>query len=153
MLKSRLCLTAVGHLAKDAQLKTVESKKNAQVINVPIIINSYYKTKNSEKVEESETYFVEMWYPAGKNLEPILKMLKKGAFCWVEGKPIFSPYIDTEGNAACLQRMNADAFDVYKFAKDGTKIEPSEPISQPDPSLSDDSDDHFPIPDSTLAAG
>jgi single-strand DNA-binding protein len=83
----------IGHVGQEPEIKTFgEGKK---VANISLATNESYTNAKGEKVEETQWHKVKAW---GKVADIIEKYVTKGKEICVEGKLIYSDYLDKDGN-------------------------------------------------------
>lgn len=81
----------IGHVGQDPEVKTINSKK---VANITIATNDFYYNEKGEKIEQTEWHRVTAW---GKTAEIIEKFVVKGKEIAIEGKLTHRNYDDKDG--------------------------------------------------------
>ncbi len=93
----------VGNLGKDPEVRHLEG--GAVVAKFPLATSESYKTKDGQRVDQTEWHNVVMWRGLAESAE---KYLKKGALVYVEGKIRTRTWDDKEGNKRYATEIVAD---------------------------------------------
>ena len=82
----------IGNVGADPEVRDLDSGK--KVANFRLATNSSYRSKDGEKVKETQWHQVVAW---GKTAEILEKYVKTGKYLAVEGKLTHRSYDDKEG--------------------------------------------------------
>ncbi|TGD57528.1 single-stranded DNA-binding protein [Flavobacterium humi] len=81
----------IGHVGQEPEVKTINTKK---VANITLATNDFYYNEKGEKVEQTEWHRLTAW---GKTAEIIEKFVAKGKEIAIEGKLTHRSYDDKDG--------------------------------------------------------
>ncbi|HHG84965.1 MAG TPA: single-stranded DNA-binding protein [Bacteroidetes bacterium] len=101
----------VGHLGRDAEVKTFDSGKRAQVT---LATNDIYTNKNGEKVTDVQWHRLVGW---GKTAELMEKLFTKGKHIAVEGKLSYREFTGEDGVKRQITEINVRDFQLLSPAK------------------------------------
>jgi single-strand DNA-binding protein len=93
----------VGNLGKDPEVRHLEG--GAVVAKFPLATSESYKTKDGQKMEQTEWHNIVMWRGLAESAE---KYLRKGALVYIEGKIRTRSWDDKEGNKRYSTEIVAD---------------------------------------------
>jgi len=85
-------MNIIGRLTRDAEVRTLSSKK--QVVNFSIATNDNYRNKQGERIEQT-TYFDCSYWISPK----VAEILTKGALVELSGRAYTSAWIGKDGEA------------------------------------------------------
>ena len=115
----------VGNLGKDPEVRHLEG--GAVVAKFPLATSETYKTKEGQRVDQTEWHNVVMWRGLAESAE---KYLHKGSLVYIEGKIRTRSWEDKEGNKRDLHVDDAlDALDFEVKDSYRTKYENSEDVN------------------------
>lgn len=93
----------VGNLGKDPEVRHLEG--GAVVAKFPLATSETYKTKEGQRVDQTEWHNVVMWRGLAESAE---KYLRKGSLVYLEGKIRTRSWDDKEGNKRYATEIIAD---------------------------------------------
>lgn len=93
----------VGNLGKDPEVRHLEG--GAVVAKFPLATSETYKTKEGQRVDQTEWHNVVMWRGLAESAE---KYLKKGSLVYIEGKIRTRSWDDKDGNKRFATEIIAD---------------------------------------------
>lgn len=93
----------VGNLGKDPEVRHLEG--GAVVAKFPLATSESYKTKDGQRVDQTEWHNVVMWRGLAESAE---KFLRKGSLVYVEGKIRTRSWDDKDGNKRFATEIIAD---------------------------------------------
>jgi len=93
----------VGNLGKDPEVRHLEG--GAVVAKFPLATSESYKTKDGQRVDQTEWHNVVMWRGLAESAE---KYLRKGSLVYVEGKIRTRTWDDKDGNKRYATEIVAD---------------------------------------------
>ncbi len=93
----------VGNLGKDPEVRHLEG--GAVVAKFPLATSETYKTKDGQRVDQTEWHNIVMWRGLAESAE---KYLRKGALVYIEGKIRTRSWDDKEGNKRFSTEIIAD---------------------------------------------
>ena len=124
----------IGNLGKNPdvvafpQYRNNESASVVKKASFPLATTEYRKTKDGERVEQTEWHNVVCWRALAEIAE---KILRKGTQLYVEGKLQTRSWEDKEGNKRYITEEVADNFTVLanKNRSDDTSDREQDPLS------------------------
>ncbi|MFM7766706.1 MAG: single-stranded DNA-binding protein [Bacteroidota bacterium] len=93
----------VGNLGKDPEVRHLEG--GAVVAKFPLATSESYKTKDGQRVDQTEWHNVVMWRGLAESAE---KFLRKGSLVYIEGKIRTRSWDDKDGNKRHATEIVAD---------------------------------------------
>lgn len=93
----------VGNLGRDPEVRHLEG--GAVVAKFPLATSESYKTKDGQKVDQTEWHNVVMWRGLAESAE---KYLRKGSLVYIEGKIRTRSWDDKDGNKRYATEIVAD---------------------------------------------
>lgn len=93
----------VGNLGKDPETRHLEN--GAVVTKFPIATSESYKTKDGNKVEQTEWHNIVLWRGLAEVAD---KYLKKGSSVYIEGKIRTRSWDDKDGNKKYFTEIVGD---------------------------------------------
>ncbi len=93
----------VGNLGKDPEVRHLEG--GAVVAKFPLATSESYKTKDGQRVDQTEWHNVVMWRGLAESAE---KYLRKGSLVYIEGKIRTRSWDDKDGNKRYATEIVAD---------------------------------------------
>ena len=93
----------VGNLGKDPEVRHLEG--GAVVAKFPLATSETYKTKDGQRVDQTEWHNIVMWRGLAESAE---KYLRKGSLVYIEGKIRTRSWDDKEGNKRFSTEIVAD---------------------------------------------
>jgi single-strand DNA-binding protein len=93
----------VGNLGKDPEVRHLEG--GAVVAKFPLATSETYKTKDGQRVDQTEWHNIVMWRGLAESAE---KYLRKGSLVYIEGKIRTRSWDDKEGNKRFATEIVAD---------------------------------------------
>jgi single-strand DNA-binding protein len=93
----------VGNLGKDPEVRHLEG--GAVVAKFPLATSETYKTKDGQKVDQTEWHNIVMWRGLAESAE---KYLHKGTLVYIEGKIRTRSWEDKEGHKRYATEIVAD---------------------------------------------
>jgi single-strand DNA-binding protein len=100
-------VTVAGNLGKDPEVRTTPS--GFRMVNFTIAVNEKYKDKQGNLVERTE------WIPVSILSEPLGRLaedrLRKGSFCYVEGKFETRKWTNKEGEERYSTQVTVGQYD------------------------------------------
>lgn len=93
----------VGNLGKDPEVRHLEG--GAVVAKFPLATSESYKTKDGQRVDQTEWHNVVMWRGLAESAE---KFLRKGSLVYIEGKIRTRSWDDKDGNKRFATEIIAD---------------------------------------------
>ena len=124
----------IGNLGKNPDVVAFPQDSNNESASVvkkasfPLATTEYRKTKDGERVEQTEWHNVVCWRALAEIAE---KILRKGTQLYVEGKLQTRSWEDKEGNKRYITEVVADNFTVLanKNRSDDTSDREQDPLS------------------------
>ena len=113
----------VGNLGKDPEVRHLEG--GAVVAKFPLATSETYKTKDGQRVDQTEWHNIVMWRGLAESAE---KYLRKGSLVYIEGKIRTRSWDDKEGNKRFATEIVADTMTMLSSRKpdEGQHHTPSE---------------------------
>ena len=93
----------VGNLGKDPEVRHLEG--GAVVAKFPLATSETYKTKEGQKIDQTEWHNIVMWRGLAESAE---KYLRKGTLIYLEGKIRTRSWEDKEGHKRFVTEVIAD---------------------------------------------
>ena len=93
----------VGNLGKDPEVRHLEG--GAVVARFPLATSETYKTKDGQRVDQTEWHNIVLWRGLAESAE---KFLRKGSLVYIEGKIRTRSWDDKEGNKRYSTEIVAD---------------------------------------------
>ena len=93
----------VGNLGKDPEVRHLEG--GAVVAKFPLATSETYKTKDGQRVDQTEWHNIVMWRGLAESAE---KYLRKGSLVFIEGKIRTRSWDDKDGNKRYATEIVAD---------------------------------------------
>jgi single-strand DNA-binding protein len=93
----------VGNLGKDPEVRHLEG--GAIVAKFPLATSETYKTKDGQKMDQTEWHNIVMWRGLAESAE---KYLRKGTLIYLEGKIRTRSWEDKEGHKRFTTEIIAD---------------------------------------------
>lgn len=93
----------VGNVGKDPEIRHLEG--GIAVAKFPLATSEIYKTKDGQRVDQTEWHNIVMWRGLAESAE---KYLRKGALVYVEGKIRTRSWDDKDGNKKYTTEIVAD---------------------------------------------
>jgi single-strand DNA-binding protein len=93
----------VGNLGKDPEVRHLEG--GAVVAKFPLATSETYKTKDGQRVDQTEWHNIVMWRGLAESAE---KYLRKGTLIYLEGKIRTRSWDDKDGNKRYATEIIAD---------------------------------------------
>jgi single-strand DNA-binding protein len=123
----------VGNVGKDPEIRHLEG--GIAVAKFPLATSEIYKTKDGQRVDQTEWHNIVMWRGLAESAE---KYLRKGALVYVEGKIRTRSWDDKEGNKKYTTEIVADTMTMLSSNRKPDEHNPSGSNAQR-PSISDES--------------
>jgi single-strand DNA-binding protein len=101
----RNCITLVGNLGRDPEVKTFDSGK--QVANFSVATNEQYTNDKGETIKETQWHTCSVW---GKGVERARTQLVKGKEVLIKGKLTYNSYEDKNGVKHTISEIMVDEF-------------------------------------------
>ena len=102
----------VGNLGKDPEVRHLEG--GAVVAKFPLATSETYKTKDGQRVDQTEWHNIVMWRGLAESAE---KYLRKGSLVYIEGKIRTRSWDDKEGNKRFATEIVADTMTMLSSRK------------------------------------
>jgi len=102
----------VGNLGKDPEVRHLEG--GAVVAKFPLATSETYKTKDGQRVDQTEWHNIVMWRGLAESAE---KYLRKGSLVYIEGKIRTRSWDDKEGNKRFATEIVADTMTMLSTRK------------------------------------
>lgn len=93
----------VGNLGKDPEVRHLEG--GAVVAKFPLATSESYKTKEGQRIDQTEWHNIVMWRGLAESAE---KFLRKGSLVYIEGKIRTRSWDDKDGNKRYVTEIIAD---------------------------------------------
>lgn len=93
----------VGNLGKDPEVRSIEG--GAKVASFSLATTEVYRSKEGQKVEQTEWHNIVLWRGLAELAE---KWLKKGSQIYLEGRIKTRSYDDKEGNKRYITEIVGD---------------------------------------------
>ncbi len=141
----------IGNLGKDPEVRYLDS--GVAVANITLATTENYKNKEGERVSQTEWHDIVLWRGLAEIAE---KYLKKGSSVYIEGKIRTRKWEDKDGNNRYRTEILANNMTMLGGRNSGEVVssneeikdkpeskssDPSDIISSPDSSKSDNTDD------------
>ncbi len=110
----------VGNLGKDPEVRHLEG--GAVVAKFPLATSETYKTKDGQRVDQTEWHNVVMWRGLAESAE---KYLRKGSLVYIEGKIRTRSWDDKDGNKRYATEIVADTMTMLTGRKNDDHHAPS----------------------------
>jgi single-strand DNA-binding protein len=102
----------VGNLGKDPEVRHLEG--GAVVAKFPLATSETYKTKEGQRVDQTEWHNIVMWRGLAESAE---KYLRKGSLVYIEGKIRTRTWDDKDGNKRFATEIIADTMTMLSSRK------------------------------------
>jgi|SRR5688572_3120111 len=102
----------VGNLGKDPEVRHLEG--GAVVAKFPLATSETYKTKDGQRVDQTEWHNIVMWRGLAESAE---KYLRKGSLVYIEGKIRTRSWDDKDGNKRFATEIVADTMTMLSSKK------------------------------------
>jgi len=102
----------VGNLGKDPEVRHLEG--GAVVAKFPLATSETYKTKEGQRVDQTEWHNIVMWRGLAESAE---KYLRKGSLVYIEGKIRTRSWDDKDGNKRFATEIIADTMTMLSSRK------------------------------------
>ena len=102
----------VGNLGKDPEVRHLEG--GAVVAKFPLATSETYKTKDGQRVDQTEWHNIVMWRGLAESAE---KYLRKGSLVYIEGKIRTRSWDDKDGNKRFATEIVADTMTMLSSRK------------------------------------
>ncbi len=102
----------VGNLGKDPEVRHLEG--GAVVAKFPLATSETYKTKDGQRVDQTEWHNIVMWRGLAESAE---KYLRQGSLVYIEGKIRTRSWDDKEGNKRFATEIVADTMTMLSSRK------------------------------------
>ncbi|MDQ3049974.1 MAG: single-stranded DNA-binding protein [Bacteroidota bacterium] len=122
----------VGNLGKDPEVRHLEG--GAVVAKFPLATSETYKTKEGQRVDQTEWHNIVMWRGLAESAE---KYLRKGSLVYVEGKIRTRSWDDKDGNKRFATEIIADTMTMLSSRRPDDHHQQN--TSEQKPAASDDS--------------
>jgi single-strand DNA-binding protein len=135
----------IGNLGRDPEVRTIES--GVKVANFSLATTESYKTKEGNKVDQTEWHRIVLWRGLAEVAE---KYLRKGNSVYIEGKIASRKYTDKDGVERTITEIVADNMTMLGGPRRddtgyGTPPPEKAPISQVDEPPSAEPGDDLPF--------
>ena len=101
----------VGRITKDAVIKQIKDER--KVVHFNLVVNDYYKQKNSNEGKRISTFINCTYWLNTK----IAKWLTKGSIVEVTGRIYSNAYTNAEGNARASMNCHVNSIKIHSFGK------------------------------------
>lgn len=122
----------VGNLGKDPEVRHLEG--GAVVAKFPLATSETYKTKEGQRVDQTEWHNIVMWRGLAESAE---KYLRKGSLVYIEGKIRTRSWDDKDGNKRFATEIIADTMTMLSSKR--TDEQHQQGSSEQKPSSSEES--------------
>ena len=102
----------VGNVGKDPEIRHLEG--GIAVAKFPLATSEIYKTKDGQRVDQTEWHNIVMWRGLAESAE---KYLRKGALVYIEGKIRTRSWDDKEGNKKYTTEIVADTMTMLSSSR------------------------------------
>jgi single-strand DNA-binding protein len=102
----------VGNLGKDPEVRHLEG--GAVVAKFPLATSETYKTKEGQRVDQTEWHNIVMWRGLAESAE---KYLRKGSLVYIEGKIRTRSWDDKDGHKRYMTEIVADTMTMLSSRK------------------------------------
>jgi single-strand DNA-binding protein len=102
----------VGNVGKDPEIRHLEG--GIAVAKFPLATSEIYKTKDGQRVDQTEWHNIVMWRGLAESAE---KYLRKGALVYVEGKIRTRSWDDKDGNKKYTTEIVADTMTMLSSSR------------------------------------
>ncbi|NQT77629.1 MAG: single-stranded DNA-binding protein [Bacteroidetes bacterium] len=129
----------VGNLGKDPEVRTLEN--GTKVANFTLATSETYKTKDGQKVTQTEWHNIVLWRGLAEIAE---RYMKKGNQVYIEGKIKTRSWDDKDGNKRYTTDIVGDNLTMLGGRKDTNEADAGPASVQdkpPDNNVSDEKDD------------
>ena len=107
----------IGNVGKDPEVRYIDN--DVPVAHFPLATSETYRTKDGEKVTQTEWHNIVMWRGLAKVAE---NYVKKGHALYIEGKIRTRSYEDRDGNKRYITEIIAD--NMQMLTKKGETVAP-----------------------------
>jgi single-strand DNA-binding protein len=122
----------VGNLGKDPEVRHLEG--GAVVAKFPLATSETYKTKDGQRVDQTEWHNIVMWRGLAESAE---KYLRKGSLVYIEGKIRTRSWDDKEGNKRFATEIVADTMTMLSTRRPDESQH--HPTAEPKPASTEES--------------
>ncbi len=129
----------VGNLGKDPEVRTLEN--GTKVANFTMATSETYKTKDGQKVTQTEWHNIVLWRGLAEIAE---RYMKKGNQVYIEGKIKTRSWDDKDGNKRYTTEIVGDNLTMLGSRRDADGADASSASVQdkpPDNNVGDEKDD------------
>lgn len=117
----------IGNLGRDPEVRTIEN--GAKVANFTLATTETYRTKEGNKVEQTEWHRIVLWRGLAEIAE---KYLRKGKSIYLEGKITTRKYTDKEGVERTITEIVGDNMTMLGAREQGSEYAPPHSEKVPD---------------------
>jgi len=127
----------IGNLGRDPEIRQLES--GAKVATFSLATTETYKSKDGNKVEQTEWHNIVFWRGLAEVAE---RFLKKGSSIYVEGRIRTRSWEDKEGNKRYTTEIIGDNMTMLGSRRDAESSQHTPPPPAEDPaSFNEEADD------------
>lgn len=101
----------VGRITKDAVVKQIKDER--KVVHFDLVVNDYYKQKNSKEEKRVSTFINCAYWLNTK----IAKWLTKGSLVEITGRISANAYTNSEGNVKASLNCHVNSIKIHSFGK------------------------------------
>jgi len=137
----------VGNLGKDPEVRHLEG--GAVVAKFPLATSETYKTKEGQRVDQTEWHNIVMWRGLAESAE---KYLRKGSLVYIEGKIRTRSWDDKDGNKRFATEIIADTMTMLSSRRSDdsqqhgtTETKPASSEESPSVDIPNNSNDDLPF--------
>ena len=134
----------IGNLGKDPEVRYLDS--GVAVANITLATTENYKNKEGERVSQTEWHDIVLWRGLAEIAE---KYLKKGSSVYIEGKIRTRKWEDKDGNNRYRTEVLANNMTMLGGRNSGEVVSSNEEIKDKSESKSSDPSDIISSPDSS----
>lgn len=124
----------IGNLGRDPEVRHLEG--GAIVAKFPLATTEIYKTKDGQRVEQTEWHNIVMWRSLAESAE---KFLKKGSLIYLEGKIRTRTWEGQDGVRKSATEIVGDTMTLLNFKRPEEPSNQSNNQSETKPSASEES--------------
>jgi len=101
----------VGRITKDAVVKQIKDER--KVVHFDLVVNDYYKQKNSKEEKRVSTFINCAYWLNTK----IAKWLTKGSLVKITDRISANAYTNSEGNVKASLKCHVNSIKIHSFGK------------------------------------
>jgi single-strand DNA-binding protein len=119
----RTIMTIIGRVTRDAEVRSLSNNKS--VVSFSIAVNDDYKTKNGERVTQTEFFDCAYWFSTG-----VAQYLTKGSLVELAGRVSARAWMGNDGEPKAGLNFNTTDIKLHGRVKNETQQAQQQPQQQ-----------------------